>query len=627
MYPEELGGTFCRRTSLARHDLIFDGRNVVVVVGVPYYTFLQLQDGAAAFRWPFLTTMSESEFTAIRDAVEVLESVGVDTSGLCLRRHLQDVLPMSGLAICHDATSSRPLHHRSLVDDPASFIAPDEKELFYTENIFGVIVSVGFVAVVAGLFLGLLTLDALDLQIIQRVSMDEDERRYAAKLFPIVKKRHHLLVTLLILNALAYECLPIFMDRLVPSWAAIILSTTLVLLFGEIVPLAVFTGPKQLMLGSAMVPLVNIFLCLLYPLAAPLAWLLDRIVYGTTDPKVQQQHMSAYDRAELAALVRIQYEDRIARKQRTAQNKKEHETNAKDASWSALKREILEKCLERESVAKSYSEDEVSRADYEVPMEQLRPPLHQTEVGLVVGALQMKTRVVMDVYTPLRLVYAVADSLVLDKDAICRIYSQGFSRIPVYRPNADDPNDHTAILGFLMTRQLMLIDWDHERLVSTVPLHRPVTVSPRMNLVDLLQLLRVGGSLMAFVCARPDLANKALSQQRPIPVEAGFMGIISLEDVMESILQDRIHDETDVRDRDRAVATLHRWAATKLQAFVRKKTKKARERRSFTVEPHASDSTPLLYDTENQPSNYTPQQQAMFRKDGLSNSFQYEELV
>jgi hypothetical protein len=81
-------------------------------------------------------------------------------------------------------------------------------------------ISVLLVGLIAGLFLGLMTLDALDLQIIGRASVDEDERKYAAKLLPIVSQRHRLLVTLLILNALAYETLPIFLDALVPSWAA-----------------------------------------------------------------------------------------------------------------------------------------------------------------------------------------------------------------------------------------------------------------------------------------------------------------------------------------------------------------------------------------------------------------------
>lgn len=41
---------------------------------------------------------------------------------------------------------------------------------------------------------------------------------------------------------LANEALPVMLDRIVPSYAAILLSVTLVLIFGEVVPSAIFTG-------------------------------------------------------------------------------------------------------------------------------------------------------------------------------------------------------------------------------------------------------------------------------------------------------------------------------------------------------------------------------------------------
>lgn len=113
------------------------------------------------------------------------------------------------------------------------------------------------------------------------------------------------------------------------------------------------------------------------------------------------------------------------------------------------------------------------------------------------------------------------------KKAFADIFSQGYSRVPVYEPQAP-PNESriTAMKGILMTRQLskslnvqrktllstllyihgvlsstVMVDWEDERTVSTLPLYIPPCVSPRMNLVTLLHLLRKGGSLIAFVCA------------------------------------------------------------------------------------------------------------------------------
>ena len=42
------------------------------------------------------------------------------------------------------------------------------------------------------------------------------------------------------------EALPIFLNMIVPEFVAVIMSVTLVLIFGEIIPSAVFTGPKKL---------------------------------------------------------------------------------------------------------------------------------------------------------------------------------------------------------------------------------------------------------------------------------------------------------------------------------------------------------------------------------------------
>ena len=45
-----------------------------------------------------------------------------------------------------------------------------------------------------------------------------------------------MLVTLLLCNAAAMETLPIFLDRVVSPTTAIVLSVTLVLIFGEVIP-------------------------------------------------------------------------------------------------------------------------------------------------------------------------------------------------------------------------------------------------------------------------------------------------------------------------------------------------------------------------------------------------------
>ena len=168
-----------------------------------------------------------------------------------------------------------------------------------------------------------------------------------------------------------------------------------------------------------------------------------------------------------------------------------------------------------ERVNELYDDDETTSA----AAKQLTPPLEPREVDFIEGALRMKTRLAMDVYAPLSHVYAVAGSIVLDQSTISTIYGDKYSRIPVYRPNERDPNNKTAILGFLTTRQSMLIDWDDNRVVSSLLLEGPECVSPRMNLIDLLCILQTGGQLMVFGCARPDVANLAFEVNTCLPLK------------------------------------------------------------------------------------------------------------
>ncbi len=82
----------------------------------------------------------------------------------------------------------------------------------------------------------------------------------------------------------ANETLPLFLDRLVPSYVAVIMSVTLVLVFGEILPSAIFSGPNQLRIAARLANFVWFLMLVLAPLSYPLAWLLDRW-FGQHNPR------------------------------------------------------------------------------------------------------------------------------------------------------------------------------------------------------------------------------------------------------------------------------------------------------------------------------------------------------
>jgi len=88
----------------------------------------------------------------------------------------------------------------------------------------------------SGLTIGLLSLDVTTLNVIAATSESEKERRNAKRIIPLVKKPHLVLVSLVLGNAIANEALPIFLDRIVPSIVAIVISVTAILFFGEVIP-------------------------------------------------------------------------------------------------------------------------------------------------------------------------------------------------------------------------------------------------------------------------------------------------------------------------------------------------------------------------------------------------------
>jgi metal transporter CNNM len=110
----------------------------------------------------------------------------------------------------------------------------------------------------SGLTVGYLSIDDLVMELKMSTGTKE-EKMQADVVLPILAKRHWLLVTLLLCNAVAMEALPLFLDRLMPEAMAILVSVSAVLIFGEIVPQAVCTGPDQIKIASKVAPLTNVY--------------------------------------------------------------------------------------------------------------------------------------------------------------------------------------------------------------------------------------------------------------------------------------------------------------------------------------------------------------------------------
>lgn len=87
----------------------------------------------------------------------------------------------------------------------------------------------------SGLTVGYSSISPLQLEI-KLENGTPEEIEAAKRILPILERKHLMLATLLLSNALAMESLPIFLDAIMPASLAILISTTVVLIFGEVLP-------------------------------------------------------------------------------------------------------------------------------------------------------------------------------------------------------------------------------------------------------------------------------------------------------------------------------------------------------------------------------------------------------
>lgn len=138
-------------------------------------------------------------------------------------KNFVQLLFLVGICAGQSTNTLHALKHSSLPVTDEEFII----------TVFAIVVSVIIGGIVAGLTIGLLSLDNTNLAILKS-SGSPTEQIYAARIEPIRKNPHLLLVTLLLVNTIVNESLPILFDYIhFTGITAVICSTFLILIFGE----------------------------------------------------------------------------------------------------------------------------------------------------------------------------------------------------------------------------------------------------------------------------------------------------------------------------------------------------------------------------------------------------------
>ncbi len=159
-----------------------------------------------------------------------------------------------------------------------------------------VIILLAMSALFSGLTLGLMSLDPSGLEIVMANADDPKLARAAKAIYPVRLNGNLLLCTLVLGNVAVNSLTSILMADLTSGLVGFIVSTVLIVVFGEIVPQSL-CARYALQVGEKTVPIVKVIIVLFYPLSKPLSFILNKILgheIGTT-----------YSASEMAKLIEM----------------------------------------------------------------------------------------------------------------------------------------------------------------------------------------------------------------------------------------------------------------------------------------------------------------------------------
>lgn len=172
----------------------------------------------------------------------------------------------------------------------------DPRSAEFWGQIVAIFFLVALSGIVAGLTLGLMSLDTTNLSILE-IAGTPQQQYHASRIIPIRKNGHILLATLLLTNTVLNETLPILFDDIFSKgFISVIVSTALLVLFAEIIPQAIFSK-HGLAIGAMFAFPVRILIALWFVISWPISKFLDHLLGTHTG--------FTYGVAEFGALVKL----------------------------------------------------------------------------------------------------------------------------------------------------------------------------------------------------------------------------------------------------------------------------------------------------------------------------------
>jgi len=295
--------------------------------------------------------------------------------------------------------------------------------------------------------------------------------------------------------------LPIFLDSAIGGGiAAIVISTTTIVIFGEIIPQAASVR-YGLSIGARCAFIVLALMYFFAPIAWPIAKLLDHVL-GKND-------VHTYKKAELKSFLQF------------------HRTGEE--------------------------------------------PLRDDEISILSGVLELNTKKVESIMTPMKDVVTLSSDAILDAKMIEYLLLSGYSRFPVH-----EPGNPLAFSGLLLVKKLLTYDSSLGWPVSKLNLSILPEARPTINCFQALDYFQTGRAHLLLVSNTPGTAG-------------GAIGVITLEDVIEEIISEEIVDETDQFEDNQSKRRAKRMTTAAVMRGIVE-----RERRFDPANGNIDERSPLL---------------------------------
>ncbi|NXI47699.1 CNNM4 protein, partial [Galbula dea] len=167
--------------------------------------------------------------------------------------------------------------------------------------------------------------------------------------------------------------------------------------------------------------------------------------------------------------------------------------------------------------------------------------LVREELNMIQGALELRTKTVEDVMTPLQNCFMINSDAILDFNTMSEIMESGYTRIPVYE------DERSNIMDILYVKDLAFVDPDDCTPLKTITkfYNHPVHVVFHDTKLDaMLEEFKKGKSHLAIV-------QKVNNEGEGDPFYE-VLGLVTLEDVIEEIIKSEILDESDAYTDNRS---------------------------------------------------------------------------